>query len=158
MLGHIDSRYSTLAHADARTPVSRDQAAKKFEKIWIMADDEHSLPVGVLVEEFLKGSKVAVRGERCTHFDLRFVTHLGAYELGRLQRALEWTGDNYVDLYTQRAQHASNQNALIFAFLDERASCVKLGIITSNSRVGMTHQVEIHGFADDGNQPQGAKS
>jgi len=118
MAVHVDARHGSLAHAYARTSIACDDAAKKFEEVWIVTNDQDTFAIRILFHKLLKSSEVAVGSKRRTDFDLRLVAQLRAHKLCGLQGALQRTRDNYIHLHLQRTEHASHQHALLFAFLD----------------------------------------
>ena len=67
-------------------------------------------------------------GERGGVEDLRFVAGLGADERGGLQAALEWAGDDEVELDVQGVQDMGELEAVALAFLVEGALEVEGGI------------------------------
>ena len=163
---HVDAGDGAFAQADAASArgrgrsrraavtirpvaVAGDQLCYVLVEIGIMADHQHSLAVGVLGDELLKGGVIAVGRKRRRGEDGRFKADLGADELCGLAGALERTGDDYVDLRVERGQHAGHQHALLLAFLDQAAFGIEERISAWNASIGMAHEVEIHWFQFD---------
>src|ERR1700756_5202187 len=144
MLRHVDARDRALAHAYARSTVSGDQTAEEFEEVRVVTDHQHAFAVGVLIKQLLKSDEVSIGCERSAYLDFRLVTHLRAHKLSGLQGAFERTGDDDVDLHTERAEHPGDQDALVLAVFDQGAFGVQRRIVARDSGIGMTHQVEIH--------------
>src|SRR5579859_676087 len=118
MLFHIDTCDRTFAHADAGSAIAGDEPAKELEKIRIVADHEHVLPVCELPEELLEIGVGCTEIERRAYLDLAFIPEFVADELGGLERALQRAGNNDIRLNFEGAEHASHRHALLFTFGD----------------------------------------
>ena len=144
MLVHVNAGDGGFAHADARSPVPRDQATEELEEIGIVADEHDVLAVRVLIDQLLEVGIARSEIESRADFDLALVAQLVAHELGSLQCPLQGARDNHVRLDFQGSEKTAHQHALFFAFSDKAALRVELCALTRNTGVRMTHQVEIH--------------
>jgi len=54
VLVHVNAGDGGFAHADARSPVPRDQATEELEEIGIVADEHDVLAVRVLINQLLE--------------------------------------------------------------------------------------------------------
>ena len=145
MLVHIDAGDSGLAHANAGSAIPGNEAAEELEEIRVVSNEEDVLTVGVLVDQLLEVGVAGAEIEGRTDFDLAVVAKLIADELGGLQSALEWAGDDDVGLDFEGAEEPAHEHALLFAFGDETAFGIELCALTRNTGVRMTHEVQVHG-------------
>ena len=144
MFFHVNPRDRSLAHADAGSAISGDEAAKELEQIWIMADHQHILAISVFSEELLEVGVRCAEIERCAYFDLAFISEFVANELRSLQGALQGAGNNDIRLDLESAEHAAHDHALLFTFCDKSPFRVELSALAGNSSIRMAHEVEIH--------------
>lgn len=141
---HVDARHRALAHAHTRSAIARDDAAQEFEKIGVVANQQHAFAVGVLLNQLLESGIVGVRAQSRADFNLGLVAQFSPDKLRGLERSLQWTGDDDVHLHLESAHQARHQHALIFSFLDQPPFCVQNGIASGESGIGVAHEVEIH--------------
>jgi hypothetical protein len=109
-----------------------------------MADEEEILASGALAEKILEVAQGGFGGEGGGDLDFGFVAGLGAYEGGGLEAALEWAGDDAVELYVQSVQHMGKLKAVFFAFLVEWALEVEKWVGAADASAGMAENVKIH--------------
>lgn len=145
MLVHVDASDRCLAHAYAGAAIRGDQAAKELKETGIVADDEDILAIGEFVEQFLEIGECGVWPERCADLNLAFVAEFVAHKLSRLQGTLQGAGDDQIGLHLEGAENAAHDHALFLAFGDQPALGIELRIIARNSRIGMPHEIEVHG-------------
>lgn len=80
-----------------------------------MAHYEKILVVVAFCEKLLKILQGGLGSKRFGQENLGFIARFVAYERGCLQAALEWAGDDEVELNLQRIEHMGKVEAVAFA-------------------------------------------
>ena len=109
-----------------------------------MADDEDVFVLGALAQQALELGERGGGGERVGDEDLGLVAGLGADELRGLQAAFEGAGDDEVEAELHRVEDLREVQAVVLAFLVERALEVEQRIDAAGSGAGVAEDEEIH--------------
>jgi len=146
-LAHIDAGDGAFAQADGAAvgrvavsvAIAADETRDELMQVGIVADDEEAFAAGVLGDELLEGSEIAVRGQGCGGEDGRVEGDLGGDELGCLAGSLERAGDDDIDLSLESREHACHEHALLLTLFDESALGVEDWIFAGDASVCVAH-------------------
>ena len=108
-----------------------EQRTEKAGEIRIVSDDEQVLTIGAFAEELLEFLECGLRGERGGVKDLGLVAGFCADQGCGLEAPLQGARDDEVELDVESIQYVSELDAVLFAFLVERALGVEQWIRAS---------------------------
>jgi len=129
------------------TVVSVTAANKLHEEgrdVGVMADDHHVLVGGGLVEKTLELWPGGVGGEGVGDEDGSLVAGLCADELGRLETALERTGDDEIEVDGECVEDVRELQALTLAVFVERTFDVNGRIGAARAGTGVAKKEQVH--------------
>jgi len=121
-----------------RVGVRYQQRTEKGGQVRIVPDEEEILAVRIVAEELLEVLDCCGGGERVGVKDLGFVPCLSADERGGLEAALQWAGDNQIELDVQCIQNIGELQAVFFSFFIKRALGVKDWIGSPHAGAGVS--------------------
>jgi hypothetical protein len=121
-----------------------DELDEKGCDVGVVADDHHVLIGRALVQEALELRVGCAGREGVGDEDGGLVTGLGADELRGLQAALEWAGDDEIEVDRERAEDVREMDAVALSVLVERAFDVDNGIGAACARTGVAKDEQIH--------------
>jgi len=150
MAVQIDTGNRALSHANGGASIAGDQAAEEIEDIGVVADGQYPFAVGILRQHLLKVSVIGSGRQSRAYLDFCLVAQLSGDKLRRLKGALQGARDDYIHLHFECVHNAGHQHALVLALFDEGSLGVESGIVTSDSGVGVAHEVEVHGVGSGG--------
>jgi hypothetical protein len=125
---HFDFRDGSLLQFDHRfAAVVADYASEEVPQVRVMAYQQNGILAAIFFQHSLKIRESGLRTERGFGHQFAFVTHFVPDQSGGLHGALQGTGDDNLDLNTERGEGAANVSALLDAVFIEGALLISLG-------------------------------
>jgi len=121
-----------------------DELAEECGEVGVVADDEEVFIGGAFAQQALELREGGGGGESVGDEDFGFVAGLGADQLGGLQAALEWAGDDQVEADLHRSEDVGEVQAVGLAVLVEGPFEVEKRIDALGAGAGVAEDVEVH--------------
>ncbi len=124
---HFDFGDGSLLQFDHRFATVADYASEEVPQVRVVAYQQNGILTAIFFQHSLKIRKSGFRTERGFGHQFAFVTHFVPDQSGSLHGALQGTGDDNLDLHSQRGEGAANVSALLYAVFIEGAFLVSFG-------------------------------
>lgn len=112
--------------------------------VGVVTHDHNIFAIAILMDEVLKVVQRGFGGERVGEQYLGLIASFGADEGCSLHTALEFAGDDEIELYLHCIQHISELKTMALTIFIERALDVEQRIGAAGSSAGVTKNEKIH--------------